>query len=370
MRLRIFIDTASLIAGRRTVPLTYPFFGLPNWSLYHDSKFNREAFNQYLQRGQEYFQLTGLADCQVIVFPYDYSDVLNNMGVYKGEIANYSLASKQSGKPVIIFFSHDPEFREEEVKDFSNYYVFHTSFLKSKSSERIMVYPSFVNDTLTAYPASEGAESSPSIGFCGFAPPLGLPFSKRYVKESSKLWLYRLRLHRFIRLNYSAAYRAEALSCIIKTKKLQKNIILREFSGFDGRRGMFIGDNDEFYNRIRQEYFSNLNSCNYTLCARGNGNFSIRFYETMCHGKIPVIIDSDSPLPFTGFINWEKHSVIVKENELKDIEGKILQFHFSHSGKELEDVKRGNRKIWEDYLSADGFFSKLHLLMKDDKANK
>lgn len=31
-----------------------------------------------------------------------------------------------------------------------------------------------------------------------------------------------------------------------------------------------------------------MTGSDYVLCTRGNGNYSIRFYEALCRGRIPV----------------------------------------------------------------------------------
>ena len=48
----------------------------------------------------------------------------------------------------------------------------------------------------------------------------------------------------------------------------------------------------------RLEFVNNILGSDYTVCMRGGGNFSVRFYETLSLGRIPVFIDTDCLLPW------------------------------------------------------------------------
>ena len=52
-----------------------------------------------------------------------------------------------------------------------------------------------------------------------------------------------------------------------------------------------------------------------TFCPRGTGNFSIRFYEAICLGRIPVILNTDIILPFAKYIPWNELCVISQASE-------------------------------------------------------
>ena len=56
--------------------------------------------------------------------------------------------------------------------------------------------------------------------------------------------------------------------------------------------------------QLRFEFIRNILSSDYTLCFRGSGNYSLRFYETLCLGRIPLFINTDCKLPFEDEINW------------------------------------------------------------------
>jgi hypothetical protein len=366
MQLKIFFDKERLLAGEKVAPILFPFTGEPEWDLYHDSKLNKDAFIKYSSLGNPKLHLTGVETADYIVFPYDFSQVQLNKLLYKEEVLFYSNLSSKTGKPIILFCTNDREFEFEEFSTFSNYYLFHVSIYKSQTPPNVFTYPFFVNDTTKLYPnySLYHDRGRPTVSFCGFAPPLHTPFNKQFLKESIRLFCYTFNIHNLFNVDVRLSYRAMAIKRILRSNRLVKNIVLRKYSGFDGRKGMFTGNSSEHYQKMRKEYFDNLNSSDYILCVRGNGNYSIRFYEAMCHGKIPIFIDSDTPLPFGNYLCWSKNAVIVKETDIKNIEKKVLQFHFDNKER-LADIRRENREIWQRYLTPEGFFSHIHCLLKE-----
>ncbi len=93
---------------------------------------------------------------------------------------------------------------------------------------------------------------------------------------------------------------------------------------------------------------------------RGIGNFSVRFYETLAVGRIPVLLDTDCLLPLDKIINWEKHCVILNESEYKSLGNMVVNFHNDLSNHEFIEIQKANRKLWEDYLTRHNFFKIIH----------
>ena len=107
------------------------------------------------------------------------------------------------------------------------------------------------------------------------------------------------------------------------------------------------------------EFFNNIQENPFTFCMRGAGNFSVRFYETLALGRIPVIVDTNFELPFSKTINWDKHCIVVKE-DFSDFEQKVKTFYNSISSEDFVRLQLDNRKIWENYFTKEGYFVSLH----------
>lgn len=82
---------------------------------------------------------------------------------------------------------------------------------------------------------------------------------------------------------------------------------------------------------ISKVFFSNMLGTDYTLCVRGFGNWSYRFYETLACGRMPVFVDTDCALPLETKIDWRRYCVWVDKSELPHIGEKILDFHTDQS---------------------------------------
>jgi hypothetical protein len=90
----------------------------------------------------------------------------------------------------------------------------------------------------------------------------------------------------------------------------------------------------------------------FVLCPRGLSVSSIRLFETMRMGRVPVIL-SDQWVPPAG-PHWEKFSIRIKESEFAQIPSLLEQ-------RESEAVAMGElaRKQWEEWFSDEVAFHRL-----------
>ena len=61
---------------------------------------------------------------------------------------------------------------------------------------------------------------------------------------------------------------------------------------------------------LSTEFTDNIINSHFTICNRGRGNFSMRFYQTLSAGRIPILVDTDMVFPFVDEIDWD--SIIIK----------------------------------------------------------
>ena len=74
---------------------------------------------------------------------------------------------------------------------------------------------------------------------------------------------------------------------------------------------------------VRQEYLHNMIDSDYMLVIRGAGNASFRLFETLCSGRIPVLVDTDCVLPYEEQVDWKQYCVWVDQTELPYIAEKV-----------------------------------------------
>lgn len=94
----------------------------------------------------------------------------------------------------------------------------------------------------------------------------------------------------------------------------------------------------------KTRYADDLAACKFILCPRGNGLSSIRIYETMQTGRVPVILSDNLVLP--QCIDWSRCAVRVAERNLARIP-QIL----AEQEADWPQLARSARKQWEDRFS-------------------
>jgi hypothetical protein len=88
--------------------------------------------------------------------------------------------------------------------------------------------------------------------------------------------------------------------------RIVTNFVLRKGFWNQGAGGT-IGDKS-----LVVDFEENMKNSQFTVCCRGSGNFSFRFYETLAAGRIPALLDDDTCLPFEEYIDYSKIIVIGK----------------------------------------------------------
>jgi hypothetical protein len=140
--------------------------------------------------------------------------------------------------------------------------------------------------------------------------------------------------------------RKEILSKISENSAIETNFTIRK-SFAPGT----IGGN----NNAKVDFANNIINSDYTFCLRGAANYSLRFYETLCLGRIPMFINTDCILPFEKDIDWRSICLWVDENEIDYINEKILDFHHSMNKDQFKEKQIYCREIWKKYCTNEGF---------------
>jgi len=111
----------------------------------------------------------------------------------------------------------------------------------------------------------------------------------------------------------------------------------------------------------QKEFFDNIKNNLFTFCFRGRGNFSIRFYETLMMGRIPIVINTKCVFPFEDKINYDEICIFINDTELTTyqvLENKITEYINKNKDRLLE-IQKNNRKIYETYFHPNVFTNKI-----------
>jgi hypothetical protein len=83
----------------------------------------------------------------------------------------------------------------------------------------------------------------------------------------------------------------------------------------------------------KTRYIRHLEAMTYVICPRGIENFSIRVYEALKYGRIPVIIDTEMVLPTE--IDWDQVAIRIPYDCLNNVYDIILNDYNSRSADEF-----------------------------------
>lgn len=101
---------------------------------------------------------------------------------------------------------------------------------------------------------------------------------------------------------------------------------------------------------LREEFINNLKNNHFALSPKGDGNYSLRFYEALSLGRIPVFIDTDMVLPLEDDVDYRKVSISCKMDEIKKIDVLVKDFFDKLSSSQFEEVQKNARVLFEKFL--------------------
>ena len=256
---------------------------------------------------------------------------------------------KEAGKKVIIFSGGD----FTANIPFTDVIVFESSGYRSRRTlgkNQLFAFPGYHNDYLQFYREGKLAIRKkglkPVVGFCGQAGGSPFDFAFRQLMNWLKRGLFTIGLLRWEPPPFETTrFRNRILSILSTSYLIESNFLIRARY----RAGVTQASKDPFHSS-RLEFVNNLINSDYIVCIRGGGNFSIRFYEALCMGRIPIFVDTDCILPFDHMIDYRKYCVWVDQKEIPMIAEKVADFHASISPGEFEDLQVACRQLWVDRL--------------------
>ena len=301
---------------------------------------------------QAYYQVVDAVEpCDIIVVPIDFVSFCK----YPKALSGLKAEAQKYRKPIWLYTAGDFGF----TVNIPNSYNFRLGGFHSKLSVRTVMLPSFVNDPFVGV-LKQGfsvvsKKERPHIGFVGHAQGGLFKYLKAYLNHLKQRLKLIFKMASFDKQPFypSGVKRAQYLNQLKSSTRLHTHFVYRKAYRAGAKNQQEIQKTTaEFYNNI----FDNL----YTFCVRGAGNFSVRFYETLAVGRIPILLDTDCRLPLSELIDWNKHVLVLHPKSPESLEQQIFRFHASKSASELEAIQKSNRLLWETHLRRDSYFIKIH----------
>ncbi|MGE4552464.1 MAG: class I SAM-dependent methyltransferase [Desulfovibrionaceae bacterium] len=182
---------------------------------------------------------------------------------------------------------------------------------------------------------------------------LTLPhFPKRHVLDKApELEFSKLRYDVCFIGAQSDPVRARAIASIAKRKDIRYFFHYPNTTDWADKQTSYLHMEDEKKKReMEMVYVNNMRKSWAVLCPRGMGSSSVRFYETLCMGRIPVHISDEYVFPFADEIDYSRFCIDIPESAV-DVVGEVLaQWFRKKTPEDLERMCREARATWERYF--------------------
>ncbi|MBC8012404.1 MAG: hypothetical protein H7067_20165, partial [Burkholderiales bacterium] len=213
------------------VPFLAPWWGEPRED---DASLNRGQFARWASaRPAAYFLVSTPAEADVHVLSIPWKATRSDpaaLAFAEEEIA----AAAAHDKRILIFFDSD---HDEQIDWPDHAIVFRFSLYRDRRRPNEFAIPTFSQDLLALHfggalqPRTKTA--TPSVSFCGYAPPLGVRFSRHSLREALRYLAYRLGLldHRHRRW-IAHAPRVQALIALRRASRITTRFLVRDALAF------------------------------------------------------------------------------------------------------------------------------------------
>lgn len=258
------------------------------------------------------FELTTFENCDFLISCKFYAETTHSTKIIQDNLSYYQNIMKK----VIVFLICD------FTDDFyipNNVILFRTSMYKSHKRFNEFLYPYVYEEINRPFKVLK-KRKLPIIGFCG-----------------------RVDNHR---------------KSIIEKLQNTPNVILN----FNLKKDYWGGDphNQDLIN----QFTDNVINSHFTICNRGNGNYSMRFYQVLSAGRIPILVDTDIILPFDDKINWNEIIVIGKnEDEV------INKLFIMWNTKDIEEIQKKCKNVYDTFFDRRFFIKNLFEGFYDENNN-
>jgi hypothetical protein len=239
----------------------------------------------------------------------------------------------------------------DENINISNSLVFRTSQYRYKVRKNEIIMPPIADDLLGDRTLEFREKSEKAIvGFCGWASILDMSRAIKEYLKLSRLILKSFNDKKALLHKRGLLFRIEAIKYLSRSSLVKTNFIIRK--SFSGNEKTIELDPAQ----AREEYIKNIEESDFSLAIKGDGNYSIRFYEILSLGRIPVLINTDCILPNEDIIDYSKFVLKVDYRNINNLDAIISDFHKKMSKDDFFTMQSSAREAYENHLRIDKYF--------------
>lgn len=151
---------------------------------------------------------------------------------------------------------------------------------------------------------------------------------------------------------------------ILKNSKFQTDFIIKNGAqwGTDPiHDSLSKTEIEQIQQQSKVTFNNNLLNNMFTFCMAGWGNYSYRFCQAICSGRIPILVNTNCVLPYEEIFDYKNHIVFSHPNE--NIADNIDKFLNGKTPADLINIQQNLYTFGNNYLTPDGFFRNIDKLI-------
>jgi hypothetical protein len=284
------------------------------------------------------------AEAEAIVIPNTFADSTAEVAAY---VQTYADLGEKLGMPVFVFSFGD---LNDQSRFDPRVYVFRQSVYRSTMQAKDIVVPTLTGDNGIGGITLRQKQKVPVVSFCGQA---GYKTTQQEIKYHVKVWLWKLKAlgDPLLRARTVGVYwRKKMLHACVRSPLVQHLFIMRK--SFSGAYRTIELDPAQ----ARKEFIDSIVNSDFVLAPKGDGNYSNRFLEALSLGRIPILLDTDTVLPFEEEIDYEQVVVRVPMEQVQDTSKLVRAWYDSLDEEEWKLRQVAARELYVRVLRLDSFF--------------
>jgi hypothetical protein len=330
----IKVYTGELLSDVPRTEILYPNLGNDE----RETPFGEKIFENWKEGGEKIVEIVDAPEkADYLCIPHNYN-YIKNRGQY---VWNFVQISEKFSKKIIVFLPGD----SDDNIDIPSSIIFRNSQYKHKLKDNEIIMPAYAVDLGKKYGLIERIKGTrPIVSFCGWA-------SYKTVREWLSYGIFNLMeslVGKPVRKK-GLYFRRIALAILENSPLIEANFIIR--NSYSGHPKTISIDPTA----ARKEYVENIQKADFTLAPKGDGNFSVRFFESLSLGRVPLLIDTDCPLPLEDEINYDEFILRVNHSKMHELP-QIVKKYYDELGAESYLLKQKRcREVFEKYLRIEVF---------------
>lgn len=327
----------ELLPGQPHIPLLFPNLGRIDRP---ERLFTNDALQTLHEPFVEIVEDPQAAD--YLLIPHDFYRIAGE----REYIERVAKRARECGKKILVFDYSD----YDSPISVPDTIIFRYSQYRYKKGENEIIAAPFVQDLGTAGITLRPKGEKPVVGFCGWADFDSMRRRLRYYARLLIVEFHALFQGSALRAHRPGLYfRRVALNSLRNSARVISNFMVRKT--FSAHAQSILSDPET----VRREYVENMLNSDFVLAPKGDGNYSMRFYEALSLGRIPLLIDTETVLPLEESIDYSSFVLRVPYTDMDRLPEIVADFYASLTQEEFLAMQKRAREMFETKLSGEAF---------------